>query len=226
MQFFGRSRGKTPFTPLHAPPSSPASTPSPAEGQIGSLSFSQRCSHSVAPPKASGRGGAPVPGGAQSIRPSYLAVPRPPLLRAPRPWPRTAPPAHPSARRGLGLGRLSCGSNFRAYKSASSSPILLSSPAPGSPCNHSKTAGAESKPRAPVQPLGEGARQPRSEDDVGFALPGLGREEVPERGAAPRSAGVGVMGLALAPMRLLGKRTLLAPWCPGTSRARRICLFV
>lgn len=66
---------------------------------------------------------------------------------------------------------------------------------------------------------------------LAFPVPGLRREEVPERGAAPRSrpdprlAGVGMMGLALAPMRLLGKRTLPAPWCPGTGRARRICLF-
>lgn len=65
-----------------------------------------------------------------------------------------------------------------------------------------------------------------------FPVSGLRREEVPERGAVsrwrpdPRLAGVGMMGLALAPMRLLGKGTLLAPWCPGTSKAHRICLFV
>lgn len=90
LQFFGGSREKTPFTLLHAPPSSPASTPSPAEGQIGSLSFSQRCSHSVAPPKASGRGGAPVPGGAHpSARPTWpCRARRCSVRRGPGPAPR------------------------------------------------------------------------------------------------------------------------------------------
>lgn len=67
---------------------------------------------------------------------------------------------------------------------------------------------------------------------LAFPVSGLMRAEVPQRGAVSRSrpdsllSGVGMMGLALAPMRLLEKRTLLVPWCPGTSRARRICLFV
>lgn len=141
MQFFGDSREKMLFPPSSRPP--PLRLP-PLPRQKDRYGLSQRCSRSVAPPKASWRGGAPVPGGAHPVLPGRAAPAAAPSRRGPVPAPRQ----HRTPRLG-GLSD-SAGSaadpDFRAYKSASSSPIL-SSPAPGSLCNHSKTPGVESKPQ-------------------------------------------------------------------------------
>lgn len=153
LQFFGDSREKRPFPPATRPPS-PASTPSPAEGQIRSLFLPALFPLRRSAKGIMARGGAGARG--CPSRPTWpCRARRCPLAAAPScRGPVPAPRQHSTPR----LGGLwdSAGSaadpDFRAYKSASPSLILLSSPAPVSPCNHSKTPGVESKPQWTVHP--------------------------------------------------------------------------
>lgn len=153
LQFFGDSREKTPSPPLPArPPFHPfRSRRTDTVPLFHPALFPLR--RSAKGTRARGGAGAR---GCPSARPTWpCRARRCPLGAAPsRRGPGPAPRLHRTPR--LGGVSDSAGSAadpyFRAYKSASSSPILLSSPSPGSPCNHSKMPGVERKPQSTIHP--------------------------------------------------------------------------